>query len=145
MNKLVSSSTVPLTIKFEYAHSFGALAPYFAALVEGRALAARCGGCSKIWFPPRMVCTCGSATEWKELPGTGTVEAVTSGPGAVPLTTVAGELAFALVRFDGAGNLALARCVPPAAIDIGVRGRLARAPVRGLHPASSVVFVPVGH
>ena len=133
--------TLPLTIKFEYAHSFGALAPYFAALTEGRALGAKCAACGKVWFLPRMVCACGSATEWKELPGTGIVEAVTSGPGAVPLSSVTGELAFALVRFDGADNLALVRCATPGGIDVGSRGRLAPAAVRGSHPASSVVFV----
>lgn len=136
--------TVPLAITFEYAHAFGALAPYFAALAEGRALGALCTVCSKTWFPPRMVCACGNATAWKELPGTGTVEAVTAGPGAVPLTTVSGELAFALVRFDGAGNLALVRCEPPGGIAVGIRGGLARAPLRGPHPASAAVFVPEG-
>ena len=136
-----TSPTVPLTIAFEYTHSFGALAPYFVALTEGRALGAMCAKCSKVWFPPRMICACGGATEWNELSGTGTVEAVTSGPGAVPLSSVAGELTFALVRFDGAGNLALVRCEPPGELVVGIRGRLARAPVRGAHPASSAVFV----
>ncbi len=136
--------TVPLTVRFEYAHTFGALAPYFEALVKGRALGAVCAGCGKVWFPPRLICACGGATEWKELPGTGTVNAITSGPGAVPLTTVSGELAFALVRFDGADNLALVRCEPPGAIAVDSRGRLACAPVRGAHPASSIVFVPEG-
>jgi uncharacterized OB-fold protein len=134
-------SIVPLSITFEYAHPFGALAPYFAALAEGRALGAMCASCGKVWFPPRMVCACGGVTEWKELPGTGTVEAVTSGPGAVPLSTVSGDLAFALIRFDGAGNLALVRCEPSGELVVGIRGRLARAPVRGAHPASSAVFV----
>jgi uncharacterized OB-fold protein len=136
-----TSPTVPLTIAFEYTHTFGALAPYFVALTEGRALGAICAACREIWFPPRMVCACGGATEWKELSGNGTVEAVTSGPGAVPLSSVAGELTFALVRFDGAGNLAVIRCDETAGIDVGSRGRLARAPVRGAHPASSVMFV----
>ena len=140
-----TSPTVPLTIAFEYTHSFGALAPYFVALTEGRALGAMCAKCSKVWFPPRMVCACGGATEWKELSGTGTVEAITRGPGAVPLSSVAGELTFALVRFDGAGNLALVRCDAPGAIDVGSRGRLAHAPVRGSHPASSVVFLLDAH
>jgi uncharacterized OB-fold protein len=135
-------SIVPLSITFEYAHTFGALEPYFAALAEGRALGAMCACCGRVWFPPRMVCACGSATEWTDLPGTGTVEAVTSGPGAVPLSTVSGELAFALIRFDGAGNLALVRCEPSSAVVVGIRGRLARAQARGSHPASSAVFVP---
>jgi hypothetical protein len=64
------------------------------------------------------------------LPATGSVEAVTLGPGAVPLSTVSGELAFALIRFDGAGNLALARCEPSGAVVAGIRGRLARAAAR---------------
>ena len=136
-----TSPTIPLTIAFEYTHSFGALAPYFTALTECRALGAMCAACSKVWFPPRMVCACGGATEWKQLSGSGVVEAVTWGPGAVPLSSVEGELTFALVRFDGAGNLALVRCDAPGGIDVGARGRLARAPVRGSHPASSVVFV----
>ena len=141
MSTPVAHAGVTLTLAFEYAHSFGALAPYFAALEKGRALGTACTGCGRVGFPPRMICTCGGRTEWKPLPGTGTVEVVTTGPGAVPLAAVQGELAYALIRFDGAGNRALARCESAGTITAGMRGRLACAPVRGPHPASAAVFV----
>jgi uncharacterized OB-fold protein len=135
-----SPLTVSLTTTFQYAHPLGALAPYFEALTEGRALGAKCSRCAKVWFPPRIVCTCGEATTWEDLPGTGIIEVFTTGPGMVPLSTVSGNLVFALVRFDGADNLALVRCDATATPDSGMRGRLTRAATRGPHPASAVVF-----
>jgi uncharacterized OB-fold protein len=135
-----SPHTVSLTTTFEYAHPLGALAPYFEALAEGRALGAKCSRCAKVWFPPRIVCTCGEATAWEHLSGTGTIEVLTKGPGTVPLSTTSGDLVFALVRFDGADNLALVRCEATATLGAGMRGRLTRATARGPHPASAVVF-----
>jgi uncharacterized OB-fold protein len=133
-------SGVSLTTTFEYAHPLGALAPYFEALTEGRALGAGCLRCMKVWFPPRIVCTCGEATVWEHLPGSGTIEVVTAGPGMVPMSTKSGDLVFALVRFDGADNLALVRCEAADTLGAGTRGRLTTAANRSPHPASAAVF-----
>lgn len=135
-----SANTVALELTFAYAHAFGALAPYFRALAQGRALASKCTACGRTWFPPRMTCVCGAETESVELSGSGSVEVLTSGPGVVPLTTIAGELWFALVRFDGASNLSLVRC-DSAGIAVGDRGRLVPSSQPGPHPATHVVFV----
>ena len=133
-------STVALELTFAYTHRFGALAPYFLALLEGRAIASRCRACNATWFPPRMICVCGVRTESVELSGSGSVEAITSGPGIVPLTDITGELTFALVRFDGASNRTLVRC-DGTEMMIGDRGRLVAAPKAGPHPATAAVFV----
>ncbi len=95
-----------------YIHSYAEDSPFFLGLAEGKLLGSRCTrrGCGFVFATPRGHCmVCGSPTEWTELPRSGRVHSWT--------TCHFGSEAFlretpynlALVEFDGAGSLLLAR------------------------------------
>lgn len=87
-------------LALEYRLATGWRTPFFTALAEGRALGWRCGACGRVGLPPLAVCSCGARTGgWVELPGGGRVVAATAGTAGCA----------ALVRFDGADTLTLAR------------------------------------
>lgn len=78
-----------------------------------RLVAGRCPECDALAFPPEGACTgCGALGEYEpvELPGTGTVEAITRvGRGGAPPEFAAqqvqsGEFGVAIVAFDGPGG-----------------------------------------
>jgi uncharacterized OB-fold protein len=89
-----------LTLTFDYTLSPGWLAPYLDGLREGRAVAARCDGCGRVSLPPERSCGCGaSQSQFVTLAGSATIFSRTSGT----------DGDFALVRFDGADGLSVAR------------------------------------
>jgi uncharacterized OB-fold protein len=138
----MSLSGFSLSLKLDYRHGVGRFGPYFAALEDGRALAAQCPSCDRTWFPPRAFCPeHGIRTVDRLLAGTGTIAAVTDGPSRLPFSGCETSGSLVLVAMDGADNLALGRMeLPPAAISRGTRVRLAGA--KGLaHPAQSACFV----
>ena len=99
-----------LSLTLDYRHGLGELAPYFAALSQGHALAAACPECSRCWFPPRPRCPeDGAATVLRQLPGTGTVRADTMTTTRLPFTDQAAPQHFVLVAIDGATNLTFGR------------------------------------
>lgn len=104
-------------LALEYTLGEGALQPYLDGLRAGRAVAARAATTGSVSFPP-------SATgDWVELSGQGTITVRTDGA----------DGSFALVRFDGADNQAVAKIDNPDAT--GDRVRLVAAPdgPPGLH------------
>lgn len=136
-----ASFSVPLNITLAYLHPLGDLSPFFSSLLEGRLIAAACDRCKSVWVPPRLVCTCGSASmRWAALAGTGSIESTTTTPSSLPGTTVRGEMTFVLVRFDGATNRSLARFVGalPAARGIKVRLRRSLANAAFVHPVQAL-------
>jgi uncharacterized OB-fold protein len=105
-----------LVIHFPYAinyiHSYAEDSPFFLGLAEGKLRGSRCSNaeCGFVYGTPRNHCmVCGSATEWTDLPSRGRVHSWT--------TCHFGSEAFlnetpynlALIEFDGAGSLLLAR------------------------------------
>lgn len=87
-------------LTLEYSLAEGWLAPFVAGLRSGQAVAARCGDCSRISFPPARVCDCGCrSSDWLTLPGTATVAYRTTGA----------DGDFALVRFDVSDTHSVAR------------------------------------
>jgi uncharacterized OB-fold protein len=135
---------VAVEIVLRYTHGLGDLAPYFDGLERGAAVARRCANCGRTWFPPRVVCGCGSADgEWVELAGRGTIVAATRGRATLPGTPVTGELGFALIRLDGADNLAFGRLAGEAArLTPGAAVRLRRADGEWAHPAQCAEYAP---
>jgi uncharacterized protein len=89
-----------LLLTLDYTLGEGFLAPYLDGLREGHAVAARCPSCGRISLPPDPTCPCGTrSTQTLPLPGTATLLWRTTGTD--------GDVA--LVRFDGADTLSLAR------------------------------------
>ncbi|PSM17646.1 zinc ribbon domain-containing protein [Nitratireductor sp. StC3] len=105
-------------LALDYTVPEGTLAPYFDALRQGRALAARCTSCGTTSFPPRPVCgACGGREmAWQALTGRArVVRRADSENGA-----------FALARFDGADELATVALANPA--ERQAAGRLVAPP-----------------
>lgn len=89
-----------LDLSLTYDLAPGWLAPYINGLRAGQAVAARCTGCDRVSFPPLRICPCGGrATLWANLPGTASLRFRSTGS----------DGDFALVAFDGASGLAVAR------------------------------------
>jgi len=131
-----------LRLCLEWARGTGGLAPYFEGLGAGIARATCCPGCHRTWFPPRLACTCGRVElQWRTLPGSGIVRAVTAGPGRLPGEEPTRTLVLALVAVEGADNAVLGRIEPPIAPAVGAGVRLIADTLRG-RPAWSAVFTP---
>ena len=136
-----SSTTLSLTLSYD--HGSGDLTAYFDALLEGRALGARCPACARIWLPPRLRCPDdGAATEPFELPGSGRITARTRTRTALPFTDEVLDYAFVLVAMDGADNLMFGRMLDHQAdIAVGTQVRLSGCDGDLAHPAQAAVFV----
>jgi uncharacterized OB-fold protein len=141
---MTDPSSVPVRLTLDYAHGLGGLAPYFAALRHGRALASACPRCGKAWCPPRLLCPQDHCeTGWLELAGTGTLLWATRTTTTLPLRTQSATHVFGLVRLDGAENAMTARLgIAADAARRGLRMRLVVAPGVAPHPAQAAWFVP---
>ncbi|MBM3598465.1 MAG: hypothetical protein FJX35_09645 [Alphaproteobacteria bacterium] len=134
-----------LTFSWRYSHGLGALAPFFAALTQGRALATQCPSCRTTWFPPRMTCPDhGPLAQWRELAGVGTVMTVTRTTLSLPLTGRGAAAVMALIAMDGASNLVVGRIAGAMDAEPGARVRLAVDAGATVHPIQSMVFEIVG-
>ncbi len=101
------------SLQLDYKLAPGWLSPWAEAMLEGAAMARRCVQCHRVSFAPLRVCDCGShAGEWIQLVGTAAVVSRTQGT----------DGRFALVRFDGADTLVVARL--QGFSDTDCRGRL---------------------
>lgn len=100
-------------LQLDYTIPRGRLAPHFAALAEGSALARRCD-CGHVAFPPALTCAACGAQEgdWITLSGAACIQFRTDTPDA----------AWALARFEGADTAALVRLTTPDLTTL--RGRL---------------------
>jgi len=135
---------VPIELRLHYAHGLGGLSPYFSGLERGVALATRCPGCHRTWFPPRLACACGSRSlAWVELSGRGIVVALTRSRAMLPGTTVTDDFGFALIRLDGADNRCFGR-LGRAASQLGPGSvvQLCRAEGQWAHPAQCAEYLP---
>lgn len=141
--KPVTPGPLTLALQLRYAHTPGALRPYFEALQQGQALGSQCPRCQRNWFPPRLLCPHDrSATEWIRLSGRGRIINVTSGTSRLPLARTSTHHCFALVALDGAVNMSFARIVgDERALQAGARVRLTAVAAATPHPAQSACFV----
>jgi uncharacterized protein len=89
---------IRLTLDYDLGEGF--LAPYLSGLQAGRAVAGRCGACLGVAMPPEATCRCGSRR----------IEPLAlSGKASVLWRTTGLDGDVALVRFDGADTLTVAR------------------------------------
>lgn len=136
--------TLPLSLHLQHRMPLGELAPYFEALLAGRALATRCTVCGRSWYAPRLACPQhGLQTQWHELPGHGRVLAVTRADGPLPFRDAAPSMhSFALVAMAGADNQCFARLSPSAsALQPGQTVWISRAAGDWPHPSQAAEFV----
>jgi hypothetical protein len=117
-----------LTLTLDYTLSPGWLSPYVEGLRRGEAIAARCTACGRTSLPPQRACACGSTgSQFVRLSGEACVAARASGT----------DGDFALVRFDGADTLSVARL---EGWGTGTRGCIRASP--GERPA--LILAPKG-
>jgi len=135
---------ISIPLRFRYHHGFAALAPFFQALEEQRAVGTQCPQCGRCWYPPRVTCPNHRAqTGWCELAPHGTVTQITHGPGSIPLAGGAEELIWGLVQLDGCNNAILARLVDASSrVQRGTRVTLVGTGRRSSHPIQQAVFAP---
>lgn len=135
--------TVELIVSMRYRHRFGALVPWARGLRRGVAMATRCAACDRIWFAPRLVCSCGHGDmKWMSLSGRGTVRFVVTAMVTLPLTSRQQAWPIALIAMDGTCNAVLGRLTQAAGATPGLRVRLVRDPGAGVHPVQQMLFVP---
>ena len=136
------AASASLDLRLRYTHALGDLAPYFAGLERGVAMATRCRGCRRTWFTPRLTCICGEGEmDWVALSGRGTAVALTRGHTTFPGSGVTGEYAFALIRMEGADNLHFGRLAAATSIVRGSTVRLVRAQGAWAHPAQCAEYI----
>lgn len=111
-----------LTLEYEAAEGF--LGPYLSGLREGRAVAGSCDTCGRTALPPEATCICG-ARDFSARP--------LSGEAAILWRTTGTDGDVALVRFDGADTLSVARLE-------GFSGQLRG--VVAASPESALVIIP---
>lgn len=84
-------------LTLDYTLGEGALKPYLEGLRNGRAMAARSPNLNRTTFPPSL------PGDWVELSGLATITVRTDGS----------DGSYAMVKFDGADNQAVARLENP--------------------------------
>lgn len=102
---------------------------FFAALKQGKLIAARCQECHQIYFPARLFCErCfAELTEQLEVQRSGTIASFTFCYFDHDRTPLRHPIALALVQLDGATTLFLHRLLDvrePSQIEIGAKVEL---------------------
>ncbi|MBI1384359.1 MAG: hypothetical protein GC150_05570 [Rhizobiales bacterium] len=134
--------TCEISIAMHYSHPLGALGPYFEGLERGIAMASRCAACGRVWFAPRLVCTCGSeAGVWITLSGLGRITALTSASPTLPISGRTGNWQIGLIAMDGAHNVVLGRIeAEMEPLVVGDAVRLLRDDGPLAHPVQAAIF-----
>lgn len=89
-----------LTMTLEYDMAEGFLGPYLSGLRGGRVVAGTCEACGRTALPPEPTCICGAK---------GFSARALSGNAVILWRTAGTDGDVALVRFDGADTLSVAR------------------------------------
>ncbi len=96
----------------EYIHSYAEDSPFFLGLAEGKILGSRCtnAACRFVFATPRSHCmVCGTATQWHPLPNRGKLHSWTTCHFGSEAFLKETPYNLALVEFEGAGSVLLAR------------------------------------
>ncbi len=138
-----------LSLTQSYTHTLGKYSRFFIELENRRFMATRCDSCGKVCAPPRPLCPeCLKATNWIELPGTGTLETFSVlhfSPGSnADVAALSTPYIFAYVLLDGVSTLFphLLRA-PLEQISLGMRVRVAFSDHPVEHPIHLMYFVPL--
>jgi uncharacterized OB-fold protein len=137
---------VEIRLELRYRHSLGKYSRFFLELENHRFFATRCAKCGAVWAPPRPLCPNDlTITEWKELPGTGTLEGfsvIHRGPAS---STEPVPYVLAYVRLDGASTLFphVLRDYPADRLAHGLRVKVAYADNPVEHPMQLMWFAPL--
>jgi len=95
-----------------YIHSYAEDTPFFLGLAEGKLMGSHCTSkrCGEVYATPRGHCmACGKPTEWVQLPNRGRVHSWTTCHFGSEAFLKETPYNLALIEFDGAGSLLLAR------------------------------------
>ena len=108
----VESLIVRSPYSIQYIHSYAEDSPFFLGLAEGRLRGSKCTSpsCGFVYATPRGHCmACSTPTEWIDLPLNGRLHSWTTCHFGSEAFLKETPYNLALVEFDGAGSLLLAR------------------------------------
>lgn len=82
---------------------------------QQRLTTTRCPTCGTVYMPPRLTCaTDGTATEWFDLPGSGTIRAITTVHTPPTFADVEPPYRVAIIDIDGTSGSIMHRVIGPA-------------------------------
>lgn len=143
----IESLVIDSPYSIHYIHSYAEDSPFFLGLAEGRLLGSRCmnHACAFVYATPRGHCMiCGTATTWIELPKQGKIHSWTTCHFGSEAFLKETPYNLALIEFEGAGSVLLARlrdCVESEIyVGMPVEARFASEPKYSI---TDVWFVPV--
>jgi len=142
----VESLVVRSPYAVEYIHSYAEDSPFFLALAQGKLMGSRCTNrqCGFRYATPRSHCmVCGKATEWFDLPLKGRIHSWTTCHFGSEAFLAETPYNLALIEFDGADSVLLARlkdCTEPEIyVGMPVEARFNLSPKYSI---TDVWFVP---
>ncbi len=142
----VESLVIDDPYSIRYIHSYAEDSPFFLALAEHRLVGSRCTGprCRFVFATPRSHCmVCGRPTEWTDLPNRGRIHSWTTCHFGSEAFLKETPYNLALVEFEGANSLLLARlkdaAEPDLYVGMPVEARFAEPP---RYRITDVWFVP---
>ncbi len=142
-------SVDPLIIRshyeIDYIHSFAQDSEFFRALGQKKIMGSRCKGCGYKYATPRAHCmSCGSETEWFQLPNEGRIHTFTTCYFGSEEFLNETPFHLIMVEFDGVDSLFMARMIGVSAEDLKI-GMKVKARFRRNQKFSptDVYFVPL--
>jgi hypothetical protein len=138
---------ITLELTQRYKHSLGKYSRFFIELEHGRFFGTQCPACEKVYTPPRPLCpACLKITDWRELPGTGTLETYsimhfTSGVNA-DVENPGAPVVLAYVLLDGSSTL-FPHVLKAETVKTKMRVQVEYATTPVTHPIHLMYFVPL--
>ncbi len=97
----------------DYIESHAQDTPYFMALAEGKLIGSVCSGCGHRYASPHVYCSsCGSRTEWFDLPGEGKIHCHSVSKYGGGKFSKQAPFSLILVEFEGVDSYLMAEYMP---------------------------------